>query len=107
MQTKANLQDIFLTRARGDRIPVTLFLIDGRVAEGAILVARAIIDRLNKPFRLSCGHDANIGCSVGISIYPNDGDDVDALIRQADIAMYKAKQAGRGTWCLYRGEPAR
>ncbi len=94
-----------VARLGGDEFVVVLE--DLTSAEGAILVARAIIDRLNKPFRLSCGHDANIGCSVGISIYPNDGDDVDALIRQADIAMYKAKQAGRGTWCLYRGEPSR
>jgi len=49
--------------------------------------------------------DVQIGCSIGISLYPGDGADPDALIRQADGAMYKAKHAGGGRFVVHSGTP--
>ena len=60
-------------------------------------VARSIIHRLTRWFRLSNGNKVSVGVSIGISIYPDDGDDADALLRRADLALYQAKSAGRGT----------
>lgn len=46
----------------------------------------------------------NITCSLGASIYPNDGNDLETLIKNADVAMYKAKKEGRNTYTLYTSE---
>ncbi len=68
--------------------------------EDAACVARNIVEALQKPFEVN-GHRVEIGTSVGIAIYPEHGRDFDALSRHADIAMYQAKQAGRGTFRFY------
>ena len=52
------------------------------------------MDNFKKPFSLR-GQEYFITGSMGISQYPIDGDDVDTLIKNADMAMYKAKEAGR------------
>lgn len=46
------------------------------------------------------GHAVHVGASVGISIYPDDGEDAQSLTRRADLAMYKAKAAGRDGYCF-------
>lgn len=69
--------------------------------ENAAGVARALIDRLNAPFVLSSGQEVYIGGSLGISIFPDDGDDADRLIQYADAALYQAKGNGRGTYHFY------
>ncbi len=63
-------------------------------------VAAKIIASLGKPFELD-GQQANIGVSVGIALYPGDGGDAETLIHLADMAMYRAKDAGRNTWSFY------
>jgi EAL domain-containing protein (putative c-di-GMP-specific phosphodiesterase class I) len=63
-------------------------------------VARRILDKLRKPVRLE-GHDVSIGASIGISLFPNDGEDVESLLRSADTAMYHAKELGRGRFQFY------
>lgn len=90
------LRDIdTLARLGGDEFVLVLEqLAEDGDAEG---VARAIIQRLTRWFRLSNGHKVSVGVSIGISIYPDDGDDADALLRRADVALYRAKSAGRGT----------
>ena len=47
------------------------------------------------------GHILNISCSIGISLYPEDGQDFDALLQKADVAMYNAKDAGRNTYRFF------
>ena len=64
-------------------------------------VAAKIIASLGEPFELD-GQQANIGVSVGIALYPEDGGDAGTLIHRADMAMYCAKDAGRNTWSFYR-----
>lgn len=46
-------------------------------------------------------HQINITTSIGISFFPDDGEDVDTLIKKADISMYKAKERGGNTYHLY------
>jgi diguanylate cyclase (GGDEF)-like protein/PAS domain S-box-containing protein len=90
------LRDIdTLARLGGDEFVLVL----EQLAEDADAedVARSIISRLTRWFRLSNGKKVSVGVSIGISIYPDDGDDADALLRQADVALYRAKSAGRGT----------
>jgi len=90
-----------VARLGGDEFVIVLE--DLSSVEGAEVVARAIIERLQQPFQLPGGVEAHIGCSVGISVFPGDGGDGDTLVRRADEALYQAKAAGRGTWRLYGG----
>jgi diguanylate cyclase (GGDEF)-like protein/PAS domain S-box-containing protein len=70
----------------------------------AAQVAQALIERLSRPFRLANGQYVTVGISVGISLCPTDGIEPEALIRGADLALYRAKAAGRGTWRLQEEE---
>lgn len=47
-------------------------------------------------------HELNISCSIGISVYPTDGEDFNDLLKHADSAMYKAKSAGRNQFCVFQ-----
>jgi diguanylate cyclase (GGDEF)-like protein len=64
------------------------------------IVARKIISAIDRPFVL-LGHDFRVTASVGISIYPEDGLDEQTLTKNADIAMYKAKQDGKNNFQFY------
>jgi len=55
---------------------------------------------IEEPFIVN-GRKLHVGMSVGISIYPNDGLSANALLKNADAAMYKAKDSGRNTYCYY------
>ena len=63
-------------------------------AEDAGSLAQKIIGSLSAPFEID-GHTLNISCSVGISIYPSDAGDTATLLKNADVAMYSAKEGGR------------
>jgi len=79
-----------VARIGGDEFAVILRDIAGR--EVVAPVAEKIIGALTAPFHLgSQNQKADIGVSIGIGIYPADGQDIDTLIRQADTAMYSAK----------------
>lgn len=67
----------------------------------AQFVAEKIRETLSLPFSIQ-GHDIRITPSIGVSIFPKNGDDIDALLKQADTAMYHAKAAGRNTSRLYQ-----
>jgi len=87
-----------VARFGGDEFAV---LIEGLTAEDqAGPVARKIIDALAKPLVLA-GRQYRPGASIGISTYPSDGRDVLSLQKNADIAMYRAKEEGRGTFQFY------
>ncbi len=87
-----------VARFGGDEFAV---LVEGLTAEDqAGAVARKIIDALAKPLVLA-GRQYRPGASIGISTYPTDGRDVLSLQKNADIAMYRAKEEGRGTFQFY------
>ena len=84
-----------LARLGGDEFAV--ILIDIKTADVARRTAIKIIESLSEVFELEEGK-ASIGCSIGISVFPKDGGDVQALVKAADTAMYSAKMAGRGQY---------
>ena len=64
------------------------------------LIAQRLIDALNEPFHLK-GHDSFVSGSVGITLYPDDGGRATDLLRNADAAMYRAKEHGKATFHFY------
>jgi diguanylate cyclase (GGDEF)-like protein len=68
--------------------------------KGAETVASNIIENISKPFYFDSGV-ATVSASVGISVYPKDGSDIDTLISKADKAMYTAKKSGKGCYQWY------
>ncbi|RDH81092.1 MAG: hypothetical protein DIZ80_13315 [endosymbiont of Galathealinum brachiosum] len=65
------------------------------------LIAHKIIDAISTPFNIN-NNFCNIGVSIGISIYPDDGRDMDTLIKHADQAMYKIKSTGKNNLYFYK-----
>src|SRR5205085_1856822 len=72
--------------------------------EGAQSGADKLIAALRRPFRVE-GHQVRVSASIGIALFPGDGDDGDLLMRMADTAMYAAKRSGGGCRA-YEKEPA-
>ncbi|MDH3663229.1 MAG: diguanylate cyclase, partial [Alphaproteobacteria bacterium] len=68
--------------------------------DGAASLAQRINDVLARPFELH-GHEVVIGSSVGIALYPEDQTDPDHLLRNADLALYRAKAEGRGVYRFF------
>jgi diguanylate cyclase (GGDEF)-like protein len=62
--------------------------------------ARRLLAELNRPIMLE-GSATTVGASIGIAFWPGDAGDAEALLRAADIAMYRAKQDGRGTFSFF------
>ena len=90
-------------RLGGDEF--ALILSNLRSPEDAAVVAQKVVACLSEPFRLD-GQELHIGASVGITVSPSDGADVDGLLRNADLALYRAKTEGRGTYRFYSLEMA-
>ncbi|HET6718150.1 MAG TPA: EAL domain-containing protein, partial [Rhodocyclaceae bacterium] len=82
-----------------------LVLLPDLAAPGdAAVVARDLLDVLATPFELAGGHETFIGASIGISLFPDDGNSVVDLMRNADAALFRAKDQGRNRFCFYTGE---
>ncbi|MGM0542276.1 MAG: EAL domain-containing protein [Pseudomonadota bacterium] len=94
-------EDDTLARLGGDEFIILLSSI--RDFGDATGVAQRIISTISAPYAID-GHEFRVGCSLGISVYPDDGDTPTALMHSADAAMYRAKQEGRNTYRLYRAE---
>ena len=75
--------------------------------DDAGVIARKIIGALSEPFDLSAGQaglqgrECTVSVSIGISIYPRDGDDAETLLKKADTAMYRVKERGKGGFEFY------
>lgn len=79
-----------VARLGGDEFVAALFDIGQR--EDGSLVAEKILKALSAPIHLDEGHEVQISASIGISVYPEDGDDPETLIQHADVAMSRIKQ---------------
>jgi len=88
-----------IARLGGDEFIVVLS--DIVRAEDSAIIARRILDVLAEPFGID-NHEVFVSASVGISMYPRDGHDAQALLKNADIAMYHAKDAGRNNYQFYQ-----
>ncbi|MBU1424039.1 MAG: PAS domain S-box protein [Gammaproteobacteria bacterium] len=88
-----------LARLGGDEFLLVLENMDN--PEDAAIVARSLLELLMQPFVLSGGQEIFVGASIGISVFPNDGNKADQLIQHADAAMHQAKQQGRNTYQFY------
>ncbi|MDQ1910310.1 EAL domain-containing protein [Paenibacillus sp. GD4] len=91
----------WISRQGGDEF--TVVAVELTHEEDAEKVARKIIDLLSRPFRIE-GHELRIGCSIGISLYPSDGEDAVTLMKNADTAMYRVKEQGKNHYIRYKPE---
>ena len=87
-----------LARMGGDEF--TLILNNIQHNDDIALIANKIIQQLHEPIVIH-GHRIFLGASIGISIYPEHGETIEDLVRNADSAMYKAKSSGRNTFKYY------
>jgi diguanylate cyclase (GGDEF)-like protein/PAS domain S-box-containing protein len=94
--------DCFIARFGGDEFALLLPEVPGtksRAQEYSALVVNALCE----PFQLG-EHEVNVGASVGTTLYPDDATDVESLMRQADVAMYRAKEEGKNKVRLFSPE---
>jgi diguanylate cyclase (GGDEF)-like protein len=87
-----------LARLGGDEFVVLLSNVSS--SRDAAKVASRILDIMKLPFYFN-DNEIYSGCSIGISLFPSDGSDVDDLIKRADAAMYQAKSQGRNNFQFY------
>ncbi len=87
-----------LARLGGDEFSLLLRPIDG--PRDAAIVAERIVKAIAAPFTIA-GHNIVIGASVGVAMAPSDGADTDALMKNADLAAYRAKSDGRSTYHFF------
>ncbi|NPA71970.1 MAG: EAL domain-containing protein, partial [Gammaproteobacteria bacterium] len=88
-----------LARQGGDEF--ILILPETQDTSEAERIARLILMELNQPFTLQGSNEVFISTSIGIAVYPQDGANLEDLIRNADTAMYSAKANGKNTYCFY------
>jgi diguanylate cyclase (GGDEF)-like protein/PAS domain S-box-containing protein len=70
-------------------------------ADEAASVASKLTQLVQNPFCVAGGHEVIVSASIGISLYPDDGDSATGLIQHADAALYQAKARGRDSFCFY------
>ncbi|MDQ5880882.1 MAG: hypothetical protein QG616_712 [Pseudomonadota bacterium] len=90
-----------VSRQGGDEFIVLLGEIES--PEAAAQVARKLTQVLSEPCQLG-GHQITVTPSIGIAVSPEDGSDLDSLLKHADLAMYDAKQQGRNNYQFFRRE---
>jgi diguanylate cyclase (GGDEF)-like protein len=90
-----------VARLGGDEFAIVQTLIDGQVEASAL--AKRVIETLAAPFAVD-GSQISSGTTIGIALSPVDGTHPDELIKKADLALYRAKSAGRGVWCFFEPE---
>lgn len=87
-----------VARLGGDEFTVILNSISNK--DDVVRVVQPIVETLSEPFLLNDKH-ANIGASVGIAVFPDDGVEQTTLMNNADSAMYRAKHSGRNQYCFF------
>jgi predicted signal transduction protein with EAL and GGDEF domain len=97
---KKSLREVdTVARLGGDEFTIILENITD--VEHVTAIAEKIQQALADPIITEGGHDVFITGSIGITLYPLDADNIDALLQAADVAMYHAKEEGRNTYALY------
>ncbi|PKM42912.1 MAG: hypothetical protein CVV05_16350 [Gammaproteobacteria bacterium HGW-Gammaproteobacteria-1] len=88
-----------VARLGGDEFAMVLAQVHG--LDGAGIVAQKVLHVLQQPFEIQ-EREVILSASIGIVLYPADGDTIDALLQHADGAMYRAKASGRNRYCFYK-----
>jgi diguanylate cyclase (GGDEF)-like protein len=90
-----------VARLGGDEFAILQVGLKG--PDDATILARRIVETIKLPFEIE-GHRVTIGVSIGISMAPGDGTSFGKLLKNADVALYKAKSDGRDTWRFFEME---
>ena len=90
-----------VARLGGDEFAI--ILAETERPQDAAVLARRVIEVVSAPYDLD-GHRASVGVSIGICLAPGDGTSCDKLLKNADVALYRAKADGRGTWRFFEVE---
>jgi len=88
-----------VSRQGGDEFVVLLSEMEN--PEDAAITARRLLQAIAEPHLID-GHDLHVTSSIGVSVYPDDGQDAETLIKNADTAMYQAKENGRQTYRFFK-----
>ncbi len=96
MSESARSTDV-VARLGGDEFAIILNNTD---LSGAAQISRRMLDSIRAPYSIN-GETVRIGVSIGVAIFPADANTPEQLLRNADTALFKAKAAGRDTWCAY------
>ena len=89
-----------LARLGGDEF---VLVMPGLHTATAADIARRLAEECSQPFAIG-GHDLTVTPSIGISVFPQDGEDIETLLKNADVAMYKAKELGRNTFQFFAAD---
>lgn len=100
LQACLRVHDV-MARQGGDEFVVMMTRL--RHKGDAALVAGKMVERLTEPFDLG-GYTVRASASVGVVLYEGGDEDVETLLRHADLAMYKAKSSGRNAWAFFEPE---
>ena len=92
-----------LVRLSGDEFMVVLEQVTD--LESPRIVASKLLDEIRQPSRIE-GHEIHISGSVGISLFPDDAEDVESLLKNADMAMYRAKELGKNAYQIFSADLA-
>lgn len=88
----------YVSRHGGDEF--LCMLIHVKNVEDTLSIANRVVQTIGKPFDIF-GYQVKVGASIGVSVYPDDGDNLDELTKKADMAMYEVKSSGKGSYRLY------
>ena len=88
-----------VARLGGDEFAIVQVCSD-RAPSAVALLASHVVEKISAPYEIA-GHQLLIGVSIGISLAPEDGKNPDELLKKADLALYRAKEDGRGTYRFF------
>src|SRR5258708_32793947 len=91
-------ETVSISRAGGDEFAIVQR--DVKFPEDAAILARRIVEVVSAPYQIE-GHCVTIGVSIGIALAPADGALCERLLKNADLALYRAKAEQRGGWRFF------
>ncbi|MGY8635932.1 EAL domain-containing protein [Bradyrhizobium sp. 14AA] len=101
---KAQIRDVdTAARIGGDEFAVIVAAGEVSMQDGAATLAARLVQAIAEPYHID-GHLVVIGCSIGVAMAPEHGTRVDEILRNADLALYKSKNAGRNCFHVYSAE---
>lgn len=90
-------------RIGGDEFAVIVMPGRATMQDGTASLAARLVQTISEPYQID-GHPVVIGCSIGVALVPEHGTRVDEILRNADLALYKSKNAGRNCFHIYSAE---